>query len=59
MQEVDRLQNTITQLIGDMNELKYDIKQMIAWSDRIGSDEIHELNRFIVSLNQTMRKTKE
>ena len=59
MQEkLNKANSTIRQLIGDMNELKHDIKQMIAWSDRIGSDEIHELSRFITHLNQAIRKTK-
>ena len=59
MQEkLNKANSTIRQLIGDMNELKHDIKQMVAWSDRIGSDETHELSRFITHLNQAIRKTK-
>jgi len=45
-------------LIGTMNELKYDIKAMLDWSDRIGSDERYQLHQLISTINRSLRDAK-
>ncbi len=45
-------------MVGDLNEVKMDLKSMLDWSDRIGSDERHQLNQTISVINRSLRKIK-
>jgi len=48
----------IKSMVGDLNEVKMDLKSMLDWSDRIGSDERHQLNQTISVINRSLRKIK-
>jgi len=48
----------IKMMVGDLNEMKYDIKEMLSWSDRIGSDEVHQLHQLVTAINSSLRKAK-
>jgi hypothetical protein len=48
----------IKSMIGNLNEMKHDLKSMLSWSDRIGSDERHQLNIVITTINRSLRKAK-
>jgi len=48
-------QKTIKTMKRDMEDLKTRIKEMLDWSDRIGSDEIHELNQFLLCINKAIK----
>ena len=48
----------VKELVGDLNELKYDIKQMLLWSTTLGEKETNELNRFKRMINCSLRKPK-
>ena len=48
-------QKTIKTMKRDMEDLKTKIKQMLDWSDRIGSDEILELKHFLFCINKSIK----
>jgi hypothetical protein len=51
-------QKTIKTMKLDMIDLRTQIKEMLGWSDRIGSDEIHELNEIVRFINRSAIKNK-
>ena len=68
----DRDFNRITELMGDylesqkkvkslrrdLNEVRAAVKGILDWSQRIGSDEIHELNQIVTFINRSAIKNK-
>ncbi len=68
----DRDFNRITELMGDylesqkkvkslrrdLNEVRAAVKGILDWSQRIGSDEIHELNEIVTFINRSIIKNK-
>ena len=68
----DRDFNRITELMGDylesqkkvkslrrdLNEVRAAVKGILDWSQRIGSDEIHELNEIVTFINRSAIKNK-
>lgn len=68
----DRDFNRITELMGDyldsqkkvkslrrdLHEVKEAVKGILGWSQRIGSDEIHELNQIMTFINRSIIKNK-
>ena len=68
----DRDFNRITELMGDylesqkkvkslrkdLNEVRAAVKGILDWSQRIGSDEIHELNQILTFINRSAIKNK-
>jgi hypothetical protein len=57
-QEYRESKRRIKSMVGDLNEIKMDLKSMLDWSDRIGSDERHQLNQTISVINRSLRKIK-
>ena len=69
----DRDFNRITELMGDyldsqkkvkslrrdLNEVRAAVKGILDWSQRIGSDEIHELNVIVTFINRSIIKNKQ
>ena len=69
----DRDFNRITELMGDyldsqkkvkslrrdLNEVRAAVKGILDWSQRIGSDEIHELNAIVTFINRSIIKNKQ
>jgi hypothetical protein len=51
-------QKTIKTMKLDMIDLRTQIKEMLGWSDRIGSDEIYELQQFVLRINKSLIKIK-
>ena len=45
LEQVSESKRRIKSMVGDLNEVKMDLKSMLDWSDRIGSDERHQLNQ--------------
>jgi len=43
----------IKMMVGDLNEMKYDIKEMLSWSD-----EVHQLHQLVTAINSSLRKAK-
>jgi hypothetical protein len=68
----DRDFNRITELMGDylesqkkvkslrkdLNEVRAAVKGILDWSQRIGSDEIYELNQIVTFINRSAIKNK-
>ena len=58
LEQVSDSNRRIKSMVGDLNEVKMDLKSMLDWSDRIGSDERHQLNQTISVINRSLRKIK-
>jgi len=58
LEQVSESKRRIKSMVGDLNEVKMDLKSMLDWSDRIGSDERHQLNQTISVINRALRKIK-
>jgi predicted RNA-binding protein with EMAP domain len=51
-------QNTVKSLRKDLKEVRDAVKGILDWSQRIGSDEIHELNEIVTFINRSAIKNK-
>ena len=51
-------QKTVKSLRKDLKEIRDAVKGILGWSDRIGSDEIHELNEIVRFINRSAIKNK-
>jgi len=51
-------QKTVKSLRKDLKEVRDAVKGILGWSDRIGSDEIHELNEIVRFINRSAIKNK-
>jgi len=51
-------QKTVKSLRKDLKEVRDAVKGILDWSDRIGSDEIHELNEIVRFINRSAIKNK-
>jgi len=51
-------QNTVKSLRKDLKEVRDAVKGILDWSQRIGSDEIHELNEIVRFINRSAIKNK-
>lgn len=51
-------QKTVKSLRKDLKEIRDAVKGILDWSDRIGSDEIHELNEIVRFINRSAIKNK-
>ena len=51
-------QNTVKSLRKDLKEVRDAVKGILDWSQRIGSDEIHELNEIIHFINRSLIENK-
>ena len=58
LEQVSDSNRRIKSMVGDLNEVKMDLKSMLDWSDRIGSDERHQLNLTISVINRSLKKIK-
>jgi|TARA_B110000259_G_C13744026_1_gene293647 predicted RNA-binding protein with EMAP domain len=51
-------QKTVKSLRKDLKEVRDAVKGILDWSQRIGSDEIHELNEIVRFINRSAIKNK-
>ena len=51
-------QKTVKSLRKDLKEIRDAVKGILGWSDRIGSDEIHELYEIIHFINRSLIENK-
>ena len=51
-------QKKVKSLRRDLNEVRAAVKGILDWSQRIGSDEIHELNQIVTFINRSAIKNK-
>ena len=51
-------QKTVKSLRKDLKEIRDAVKGILDWSQRIGSDEIHELNEIVSFINRSAIKNK-
>ena len=51
-------QKTVKSLRKDLKEIRDAVKGILGWSQRIGSDEIHELNEIVRFINRSAIKNK-
>ena len=51
-------QKTVKSLRKDLKEIRDAVKGILGWSDRIGSDEIYELNEIVRFINRSAIKNK-
>ena len=51
-------QKTVKSLRKDLKEVRDAVKGILDWSQRIGSDEIHELNEIIHFINKSLIENK-
>ena len=51
-------QKKVKSLRKDLNEVRAAVKGILDWSQRIGSDEIHELNQIVTFINRSAIKNK-
>jgi|TARA_R110002050_G_scaffold185696_3_gene319787 predicted RNA-binding protein with EMAP domain len=51
-------QKTVKSLRKDLKEIRDAVKGILDWSQRIGSDEIHELNEIVRFINRSAIKNK-
>ena len=51
-------QKTVKSLRKDLKEVRDAVKGILGWSERIGSDEIHELNEIVRFINRSAIKNK-
>ncbi len=58
LEQVSDSSRRIKSMVGDLNEVKMDLKSMLDWSDRIGSDERHQLQATISVINRSLKKIK-
>ena len=58
LEQVSDSNRRIKSMVGDLNEVKMDLKSMLDWSQRIGSDEIYHLRATISLINRSLRKIK-
>jgi uncharacterized protein YoxC len=58
-EQLDNKNRTIKTMVGDLNELRHDLKGMLSWSQRIGSDEKHHLYELIALVNRSLAKARK
>jgi regulator of replication initiation timing len=58
LEQVSDSNRRIKSMVGDLNEVKIDLKSMLDWSQRIGSDERHHLQATISVINRSLKKIK-
>ena len=51
-------QKAVKSLHKDLKEIRSAIKEILSWSQRIGSDEIYELNQIVTFINRSAIKNK-
>ena len=51
-------QKTVKSLRKDLKEVRDAVKGILDWSQRIGSDEIYELNQIVTFINRSAIKNK-
>lgn len=51
-------QKAVKSLHKDLKEIRSAIKGILSWSQRIGSDEIYELNQIVTFINRSAIKNK-
>ena len=51
-------QKKVKSLRKDLNEVRAAVKGILDWSQRIGSDEIYELNQIVTFINRSAIKNK-
>jgi len=56
--ELDKTNRTMKMIVGDLNELRHDLKGMLSWSQRLGSDEKHHIYELIALVNRSLAKAR-